>query len=201
MQKVLLSLASLYLLAFAAATPASVIVSIVPDTQTIGLGSPIEVAIRIAGLGNGTALGAYDLNVSFDTALLSFQSAQFGDPTLGDQLDLANLGLSSPLALPGTGTVNLIETSLDPTNLLTSQQAPDFILATLFFSSLGLGNTPVTLTLNSLADADGLALSATPQFGDVNVAAVPLPLSFLLMLSGLGVFPLAQKWPKIARTA
>ena len=194
------SLASLFLLTFTATSQASIIVSIAPATLTSAPGLPIEIALKIAGLGNGTALGAYDLNVNFDPALLSFQNAQFGDPTLGDQLDLAHLGLSNPLSLPGTGTVNLIETSLDSASVLTTQQASAFTLATLSFASLGLGNTPITITINSLADANSLALDATTQLGNVSVAAVPLPLSFLLMLSGLGLLPMSQKRSKIPGT-
>lgn len=193
MPKIMMSLASLFLLAFTATSHAAIIVSIAPASLTSGSSLPIEVALNIAGLGNGTALGAYDVNVNFDPALLSFQGAQFGDPTLGDQLDLAHLGLSSPLALPGTGTVNLIETSLDLASVLATQQASAFTLATLSFTSLGLGNTPITITVNSLADANSLALDATAQSGNVTVAAVPLPLPFLLMLSGLGMLPMTKK--------
>jgi len=46
MRKVILFLASLFFLALAVASEADVIVSIAPDTQTIGLVSPIEVAVR-----------------------------------------------------------------------------------------------------------------------------------------------------------
>src|SRR5260370_17815359 len=66
---------------------ADVILSIDPSSQAVPLGSPASFAVDISGLGNGTALGTYDLNVAFDPALLSYSSIMFGK-----QLDVLGLG-------------------------------------------------------------------------------------------------------------
>jgi hypothetical protein len=50
--------------------------------------------IFISGLGDGTApsLSTFDLDISFDPTILAFSTAVFGDPILGDQLDIWGLG-------------------------------------------------------------------------------------------------------------
>src|SRR5690348_10021540 len=58
----------------------SVNLSIKPATQTVIRGSSVSVGLEISGLGNGTALGVFDLNIGFDSTLLSFSGAVFGDP-------------------------------------------------------------------------------------------------------------------------
>ena len=182
-------LAMIAWLVLGALNPAlAVTVSVSPLSQTVTAGDAVPLAINISGLGNGTALSAFDLNINYDPALLGFQFASFGDPALGDQLDLQNFGLNDPLATAGTGTVNLIETDLAdlPPDLL-SNQAGNFTLATLTFTSLASGFTPVTLTINSLADQNAAPISALSGFGSVTIQAsvVPLPASSYLLLSGL----------------
>lgn len=68
---------------------ASATISVEPDSQTVHLGDTLAVAVQIAGLGNGTTpkLGAFELVVTFDPAILLLQTTTSGDPVLGDQLD------------------------------------------------------------------------------------------------------------------
>lgn len=164
-------------------------ISLSPTAQTVGLGDPFTVDLNISGLGNGTALSAFDISVNFDSAGLTFQSAAFGDPVLGDQLDLGDLGLNGPTATPGNGTVDLIETDIfDSPSTLLSEQAPSFTMAALFFDAIASGTTPITVTINSLADQNGNPFTAATQDASVTVQAspVPLPASGLLLASGLG---------------
>ena len=68
--------------------------SVNPVSQTVNAGSSFNVELVVSGLSNGTApsLAAYDLYFNYDPTLLSFNNASYGDPILGDQLDIALLG-------------------------------------------------------------------------------------------------------------
>src|ERR1039458_750954 len=78
-----------------------------PASQSVALGSPVNVSLQITGLGNEAApsLGTFDVNLNFDPTILSFNSAVFGDPILGDQLDPTGLGNTISFSNPGFGTV------------------------------------------------------------------------------------------------
>ncbi|MGO9036933.1 MAG: cohesin domain-containing protein [Steroidobacteraceae bacterium] len=164
-------------------------VSLTPVSSTSTPGSPVTLDLNISGLGNGTALSAFDISVNFNSSIANFQSAVFGDPVLGDQLDLGHLGLNGPTAISGGGTVDLIETDIfdSPSTLLTGQ-AHSFTLAVLTLNTIAIGTTPITLTLDSLADQNGNPFVATTQSASLTVqpSPVPLPASAWLFLSGLG---------------
>ncbi len=141
-----------------------------PLVSFVTPGSTVKAAIRISEVGNLTApsLGAFDLDVNFDPAILALANAAFGDPVLGDQLDLFGLG-SITAAMPGAGTINLFELSLDaPADLEALQRSP-FMLATLTFDTLSLGTSPLDVRVNALADAFGDSLDARIASGTVNV--------------------------------
>lgn len=161
---------------------------ITPAAQTISLGTPVQVALTISGLGDFVApsLSTFDLNVEFDPTILGFNSVTFGDPVLGDQLDLLGLGSLSS-ATPGSGTVNLFELSFDSPDALDSLQSGAFTLATLTFDSLLAGTSPLAMTFVILGDAGGDALTVDLFNGSVEVreAAVPEPATILLLGAGL----------------
>ena len=140
-------------------------ISVVPPSQSVALGSPVSVSLQITGLGNLTApsLGAFDINLNFDPTILSFNSAVYGDPIFGDQLDPTGLGNTLNFSSPGFGTVELFDLSLDSASQLNSLQPATFILGTLVFDTIGTGTSSLDLTLNSLGDADGNSLSASIQ--------------------------------------
>jgi hypothetical protein len=175
-------------LALIASTASATTIGLTPTSQTVSAGSPVTVDLNISGLGNGTALGAFDISVNFDSADLSFQSATFGDPVLGDQLDLGRLGLNGPTATPGTGTVDLIETDIfDSPATLIGTQAHSFTLAVLTFDAMQGGTTPLTETINSLSDQNGDAFAGLLQGANVTIepSPVPLPSSGWILLAGL----------------
>ena len=74
---------------------------------------PLEVALQVSGLGDFTApsLGTFDVTVTFSPALLDFERVTYGDPALGDQLDLSGLG-TLIATTAGVGSVNLFEPRL-----------------------------------------------------------------------------------------
>lgn len=167
-----------------AGAPASaVMLSLSPATQTATVGDTLTVDVLVSGLGAGVApsLGAFDLDVSFDEALLAFDTAIFGT-----QLDVLGLG-SLQLTTPGMGTVNLFELSLDTATDLADLQADSFVLASLSFSALAAGTGSFGLSILSLADENGDALAADASGARFRVDArnsVPEP--GVLGLLGLG---------------
>lgn len=161
-----------------------------PATQNLNSGDPVYVEIVISGLENDTApsLGAFDLDVSFDPAILSFNSVAFGDPLLGDQLDIWGIGGNDMDALiTSPGILDLYEISYDSPDDLNDYQAGAFTLATLSFTTIAPGISPLVITDSVLGDALGDPLYADElQSGEVNVvSAVPEPATLLLAVSGL----------------
>ncbi len=179
------SIKLVFLTVFATSAAFSNTITVLPSSQGIGIGNQASVSLNIAGLGNGIApsVGTYDIDVAFDPAILSFNSAAFGT-----QLDILGLG-DLQFVTPGLGTVNLFELSLDSASDLNSLQAASFILATLTFDTIGTGTSPIALNLNALGDADGNSLAADLVNGSLTVnqqggpSPVPEPSSVVLVLS------------------
>lgn len=177
-------LSAAILISAATAANAAIELALVPIAQTA---SSLSVGIAISGLDDGAApsLGAYDFDLSFDAARLTYVSSDFGDPILGNQLDVFGLGanwVSASLSSPGV--LNVFELSLDDPADLNAQQLGAFTLAVLHFDVLNAGDTTLNLAINALGDADGDALAANPA--SLTVTAVPLPSAFVLMVAGLG---------------
>ena len=78
MKKVFDTLAILMLLG--AANAHAISLEFVPAAQSVSLGSNAEVGIKISGLVNLAApsLGVFDLDVSFNPAVLSFTGVTYG---------------------------------------------------------------------------------------------------------------------------
>jgi hypothetical protein len=116
-------------------TAQAITLEFVPSSATIGVGDSLGVALQISGLGDFTApsLGTFDVTVTFDPTVLAFATVTYGDPALGDQLDLAGLG-SLTTTMLGVGSVNLLEVSVDSASDLDALQAGAFTLATLTFT-------------------------------------------------------------------
>lgn len=186
------ALSRLCLAAFAAlnTTLASAIeISIFPSDNIVDRGTPVDILLKVSGLGDLTApsLGAFDVDISYDPAILGLVSVIFGDP-LGDQLDLSGLGSITATTL-GLSSVNLTEVSLDPADLLNTLQPGEFFLAALTFSTLNVGESALLISVNDLADAEGNALRADIVTGGRVAAVIPVPntawLMSLVLLPGL----------------
>ena len=166
-------------------------VTLTPPTQVVQQGV-VEVELTISGLGNSAApsLGAFDINISFNPTILSFNTAQFGDPNLGDQLDVFDLGSITEVR-DNAGVVNLIELSLDSPADLDALQADSFTLTLLTFVTIGVGTTSLDIVDLSLADADGAVLPID-DLVSASVTVVPLPSGLVLLASG--IFGVAGFW-------
>lgn len=178
------------LLAFAGAVGMSAAqaatLSVLPSATTVSAGESVDVAVVVSGLGDGAApsLGAYDLVLGYDGLLLGFDTGSFGDPDLGNQLDLSGLG-SFQLLNDGMSGVRAVELSFDAEADLDALQADSFTLFTLtFVADGGAGTSALTLAVNDLADAAGGFLTATVVNGAVTV--VPVPAAGLLLLTAVG---------------
>lgn len=175
-----------------------------PVSQTVIIGQPAQIALKISDLvaNSAPSLGSFDLKINFDPSILSFNSVSFGDPILGDQLDLEGLGSTSGFSSLSNSIVNVFEVSVDQPNTLNLLQADSFILATLTFNSLGIGISPLTISNIILGDADGAPLTAALGDGSIIVipqssTSVPEPSSLLMYVSLFGFCCLKKKRPKL----
>jgi hypothetical protein len=158
-----------------------------PPVQNVISGQPVSVALVITDLGQLTppSLSTFDLDLTFDPTLLAVRSVTFGDPQLGDQLDLLGLGSVTEATPGGPGRLNLFGLSLDDALTLHTLQAGDFTLATLTYDTLASGTSLLGLTVNALGDAFGDPLLAEVEPGRVIITAIPEPSTLLFLSTGL----------------
>lgn len=161
-----------------------------PDVVTAGTGDALSFDLVVSDLGNfgPASVGAFDVTVDFDPAVMSFASYSLGnllgDPLLVEALDLGAIDLG--------GAVNLGEVSLLSALALDALQPGEFVLATLTFDVLLLeagGVTQLSVNPSSLlADALGRQLAIVDAGGAViegKRATVPNPGTITLLLLGL----------------
>lgn len=164
---------------------AAPILALLPSGHTVGVGDALEVALVITGLDDEevpVALGAYDIDVTFDTAMFALVDAAIGDPEVGDQLDL--FGLGSVIDVRSTeGRLNLFQVSLDLTEDLNLLQADSFTLATFTLMVQAPLISELGIQVNALSDAAGDRLVATTEGAEIS--AVPEPGTMVLLTTGV----------------
>ena len=161
-----------------------------PSVQSpVSAGDDISLKIMISGLGDNSplSLGAFDLDVSFDSSVLSFSGYTLFD-------ELGNVGLFEAddfsFGEYAPGAINLYEVSYLFDFELDSLQPGMFALAELFFhvDVLNSGeSTFLSLFANSLTDAIGRTLDIT--VGDDAIISTPTPAPLpLLVIALLTIF-------------
>jgi hypothetical protein len=134
----------------------------VPSSWSTTLGTPVDIELRISGLGAGGApsLGAYDITLAFDPTILGFKSFTFGDKTLGDQLDWNGTGTAAGFDGSVAGSLNVFEVSFALAADLDTLQASQFSLGTMSFDTLNAGTSSLGIGSYLLGDAVGNVLLA-----------------------------------------
>jgi len=174
MKKVLCLVILAVLMIFYSPSVKATTIGFEPTSQEVLVGSPVDVDLMIWGLGDYTepSLSTFDLDILFDPTILAFNSAIFGDPILGDQLDIWSFGMNAMEAfVTSPGVLYILEVSLDTVDDLHDFQADSFTLATLTFDALESGTSSLDISNMILGDA----------YGNV----IPVPATFLLVASGL----------------
>lgn len=182
---------------------ASLVVRATPSGASFSVGNSFTVAIEVSGLTDSAApsLGVYDINLSFNSALVSLDAVTFGSG-----LDVLALG-SIQSSTPGAGTVNLFELSLDSVSDLNDLQLDTFVLATLNFSAVGLGANAFDLVINAFGDAEGNSLAAGVVGGSVEITdggtppSVPEPASLALVMAGVSAAAIAKRRRRLVAAA
>ena len=130
-----------------------------PATFLVAPGDAVDVDVVISGLvaGGPPSVGAFDLDVAFDPALLQPIAVTFG-PFLGDPDPLAGETLTDFQLL--AGIVDLAEVSLLATPDLDLLQLPaSFTLATLSFTAVASGAATLTFAEIRVDDPAGDKIS------------------------------------------
>ena len=203
MRRFLIVIYALILLVLANHT-AAVTLSLQPVSQTAMPGDTVTLDLVIDGLGDFApdSLGAFDIDIAYDTSVLTFIDYTLG-PGLGALLTEA---LDFSLGDSG-GTVNIAELSLLENDDVSSYfcippyldeiQPGSFTLASLDFTVDVLDPGASTIvaidTVNALGDGFGHALTVESTT-DAVISAIPVPAAIWLFGSGLiGFIALARR--------
>lgn len=134
---------------------AAVNVSVLPGSQTLSPGGSASVDLMISGL-SGTTLGGFFFDLQYDPTVLSASSVLFGDKlnsVPGSPQQFSDI--STP------GLIHLDEVSFEDPGWLASHQPDTFSLATLSFSGLAEGTSPLDfMSGSSLSDEEGNAIAS-----------------------------------------
>ena len=202
MNKVLVCVFFSLFFATTARFASAISINIIPSLQTVQAGDTLSAEVVVSGLASANEIvSAYNLNIGYDESILDATSVTFGN-----YLDLSIPGLSlqgSDLSV--SGIVNFAEVSLLPDLDLASQQLDNFVLATLNFDTIGVGDSPLSFLPDPSygIDVKGRAVNGVPQIlaltsGDASVVvepsvSVPEPSTILLFVPALSVLGLMRK--------
>ena len=194
--KILKSLVFAVGLLYASVSSATLLLWLAPSFQvTTGTGDDVSVMLMAGGLGDGVplSLSAFDLDIHYDPAVLSFTSYtlfdDLGDIDLFDALDIS-FGPVAP------GVFGLGEISFLSAATLDATQPGTFALAELFFHVDAMGPDEATIvSIHPLddpfafADAIGRVLDVEVT-GDAVIATFEIPEPATMALMCLALFSL-----------
>ncbi len=163
-----------------------------PVEQFIDLGVGFTLDVNVSGLGAGSApsLGAWDIDLTYDPTVVTPVAVLFGDPVLGNQLDLFGFGLN-PVGggISAPGVLDIFEISLDFPDDLDLFQADAFTLAQVTFATIAKGVSSLSISDALLSDSLGGEIPVL-SIGSARVKVVPVP--HTLALFAVGLFGLHQ---------
>lgn len=161
-------------------------VEVTADPGSPILGEQVEATVSVDGL-TGEFIGAYDVTLAFDGAILSFDELFFDVFLDGPADSLQDVVLTS-------STINAAEISL---GFLFNQTGIDaFPLFSVLFDTVGAGTSPLDLSVTELSDDFGFPLESTTLNSSVSVqepVAVPEPGTASLLLIGLLAFAVTRR--------
>ena len=162
----------------AAAADAAPLLSFSPSSQNVNIGDPASVDIVISGLAVDEEIGSFDLDITYNSAVVSFVDYTLGTG-LGAGGDIIDLSLGDLGGLIDVAVLSLLdEADLKPL------QGGGFVLATLNFTAVANGVSALTLPQSIFADGAGVELLVDADRGAIRVGDVPEPASLLLLGAG-----------------
>jgi len=190
-----------------------VTLTLVPSAGSLLPGQTLSVAVVVGGLtdmAGEIALESFDLDLSFDTTRLQFDSLSFAT-SLGDPNDGGETFVSGPGTPNVSGVVLMGEfSSLTGAQLLALQNAP-FTLATIGFTALANPGPAefefINLDGSSLGGVEGRALGdelqdpntgcAPPAVCALSVTIVPEPRGAALLAAALALLALRRRAARV----
>lgn len=178
----------------------AIFINLNPPSQSANLGDMPTVDIVISGLEEGTLdeiVSAFDLDISFDQDVLAAKDPIFGS-FLGDPL-LAEVLFSSDI-VSTPGIIDLAGLSLLSDDALAAVQPDSFVLATLAFTAIGAGTSPLSFISDPLFGLDIKGRNAAilgdlaADTASINVSGAPVPESSVTLLLGIGLLLLISNW-------
>jgi hypothetical protein len=170
-----------------AIAPASALtIGFSPSSSTAGIGDLIGIDVLVTKSAD-EIVAAYDLDVSYNSSVLTATNVTFGSSLGAPDYSLSNFVLSY-------GLIDFADVSFLSDSELLNSQAGSFTLATLFFHADAAGTSPLLFAnyldgFNDIKGANNVPyLTATLDTGLVTVegtAPVPEPSTMLLFSAGL----------------
>ncbi|MBL0713455.1 MAG: VPLPA-CTERM sorting domain-containing protein [Desulfosarcina sp.] len=155
-----------------------VILNVDPLAQNHFVGDEFSVGLMVSGL-EFEDIGAFDMDLSYDDSILSFNNYNMSDELGAVGLDALDISWGDS----GGGLIYLSELSLLSD---LSFQSDEFSLATLSFTGMDVGISELSISNYTLGDVVGDplgVLAAIPGFVQIN--PVPIPATALLLGSGI----------------
>ena len=146
----------------------TVAIELVPSAPVVQPGDPLTIDVVVSGLGAmaSPSVGAFDLAITWDDTLFSYDSLTFGTG-LGDPMTEAISG-TTPMA----NSVQTFELSLLAASTLAASQPATFTLATLTFDSNGLPGEGAFDVGGTLSDENGVLLPFTSTGTQISTGTV-----------------------------
>jgi hypothetical protein len=166
-------------------SPVGAVISIFisPSSQAVGTGGTGTFDLKVSGLELPPALGAWAVEINYDDSIVQIDAFGFGS-----LLDFGTFGSAQSGDASTLGTISLDEVSFEDPADLVAGQSPEFALATVSFTGLVPGVSPLGISILELSDENGFALEGVAVDGSITVRdsrSVP---------EGFGIAPAALAW-------